>query len=147
MPRDSLLLLGLCILFAQRSRMLSGVVSAKALNTSSTLTVPDSEGVVRSPGRRYLLWHQYTPPPMVYRCVDSRLYDNCFQCGKICDNREIFYDCCQGTNNVVSFCDQLLSWSPHSWRWSVMMMKLLLRDPAISRWLGSYKKYKIKYCL
>jgi len=42
------------------------------------------------------------------RCVNERDYEACFMCGKIVDNRDIYFGCCAGEPAVLDFCEQLL---------------------------------------
>lgn len=44
------------------------------------------------------------------RCVSQSDYEACYMCGKIVDNRDIYFDCCAGERAVLEFCEQLLFW-------------------------------------
>lgn len=42
-------------------------------------------------------------------CRDDAVYADCFLCGKIADDPRIYRDCCFAVEDIVSFCQRLLS--------------------------------------
>lgn len=94
----------------------------------------------RSPRRRtdYTANYNYAVSRPANCALDDELYTDCYWCGKLSDNSQVYRQCCAGNEVVFEFCSSLLSWD------LTLTSALFHLDHPLVQWISLHPEFMLR---